>query len=145
MKIKEAVLIMIFVLATGNICSAAGDLSVGGTIIVGPGGVKFPDNSVQSTAAFKAPTAMNDVTGSRALGATYLNPYGKPMFVSVSLIANNGVTSIAYTGSNPPTTEVARFGIVGATPGVSLFFVVLPGQYYKVVNGMSLVKWIEWY
>lgn len=114
--------------------------------------LKFPDATVQGTAA--APiTAQANMTGFRALGTVYHNTSGKTLFVSVTIgQAGDGgdATAQAVTDANPaPTLVVAKQG-VASTASVSplnLFFIVLPGNYYKVSNIVgtyTMTSWIEW-
>jgi hypothetical protein len=118
--------------------------------------------SVQNGAAVKLSTStggaapvvnQNVVTGSRALDTVFQNTTGKVMFVAVTVNggANHAVAS-AYTDSNAtPSTPVGLFSysainnIVASGFG-QLFFIVLPGNYYKVTNdlSMSLGYWVEW-
>ncbi len=93
-------------------------------------------------------TAQNVVTGSRALGTSYQNTTGKPMFVSISLNVNNGYVVVSSDSNPSPVAAVAQAGNPGATPtGVLVAFWVLPGNYYKAAMGAGsggLNQWTEW-
>lgn len=142
---------------TGSLAMAAGLLSDDGTNVVIGGtpavnGLKFPDGSVQQTAAIdNAVTAQNVVTGSRALSTVFHNTGAKPLFVCVSVSSTTATNVSAYSdASATPTTIVAQGGLVSGPPsGVPvvgifpMFFIVLPGNYYKVVGG-TLITWTEW-
>lgn len=112
--------------------------------------LKFADNTIQTTAAVNnAVQSQNVVTGTRALDTIFQNTTGKPMFVSVTASGSgvNFLTAIT-DASATPTTQVAQAGqgsSVGATIE-QIFFIVLPGNYYKVAGGGSagLQTWTEW-
>lgn len=108
--------------------------------------LKFPDNTVQSTAAVNnAPTVQNVVTGSRALNTSYQNTTSKPIYVSVVVALGNGQTVAANTDAAPtPTTVLQAFGNAGASgANASLFMIVLPGNYYSVTGSGSMTHWTE--
>lgn len=90
----------------------------------------------------------NNVTASRVLGTVYQNTTGRAMFVlEVSLPAALG-DIFGYTdSSNPPTTVVAaQTGLVTAK-GIYIFFIVLPGNYYKIAPSSgtwSIYVWNEY-
>jgi hypothetical protein len=93
--------------------------------------------------------SQNSVTASRSLGTVYQNTTGKTMLITVSAYTTDvGVGYFAETdGSNPPVTRVLRHD-VPASYYQSIFFIVLPGNYYKVdfISGTkTLGYWIEWY
>ena len=100
-------------------------------------------------------TTQNNVTGSRALATPYQNTGTKPMFVSViasaaTLGAGGGAEVNAQTdSSNPPTTYVAITSTTFVPPtnyAVSLFFIVLPGNWYQVsfdTGTGSITFWLE--
>lgn len=108
--------------------------------------LKFPDNTVQSTAAVNAAVSVqNVVTGSRGLGTVFHNTGSKPLFVSVSMSLSGATNaSVKSDASVTPTTVVAAAG--AATGLTSVSFVVLPGNYYSVsLSGAgSLFCWTEW-
>lgn len=134
-------------------------LSDDGTYVImdaAASGLKFPDGSIQAKAATSVVTNQNVVTGSRALNTTFQNTGSKPMFVSVSVGAVGlGGQQIGYTAtaqtdsSNPPTTGVGTVYFNGnsaysAAGTGNLFFIVLPGNYYRISSNGSLVSWTEW-
>lgn len=106
--------------------------------------LQFPDATIQTTAAVSGVlTAQIDVTASRAIGTAYRNLGTRPMFVSVSC-AMGGINGTALSdASASPGTIVAQFG--NPSPGAydQVFFIVMPGNYYKVTAGV-LLTWIEW-
>lgn len=119
---------------------------IGGT--PGTQGLKFPDNTIQLTAAVAnpgPPTVSSPPSGyvgapTRLLNTVYHNTTSKPIYVSVSV---NGslVSCIVYCDGSPiPTTPLCRTDNILA----SQFFIVLPGYYYKVVTSAPLVYWTEW-
>ena len=112
--------------------------------------------------ATAGPTHQQIVTESRSLGAVYQNNTGVPLYVALDAIcyasapAECAKLRLYNDGSNPPTTTLTFDGIhygVASNPQlvVSLFFVVLPGNYYKVspiISGgaeVTLDRWVEWY
>jgi len=93
-------------------------------------------------------------TTSRSLGVVYQNLTGKPLFVSTCLsMSGSNAEADAYTDANAsPTTQI---GDVYQAPNVNqnlmLFFIVLPNNYYKVVQTVATVSlncgyssWTEW-
>lgn len=101
---------------------------------------------------YSGPTTQNNVTASRASGTVYQNTSGKPMFVTVVAAVNTGFSVAAYSDSSTaPTQQVAAN--TGANNGAAriLSFIVLPNNYYKVLNvdspGSALIfsSWVEWY
>lgn len=128
----------------------------GGNIVLASGGIQFADATVQTSAAVnsnavtvQSPPAAYVTTPSRVLGATYQNTGTKPRFVSVALAGSNvNVTNVYVDSSATPTTIVGVYGIgSGNVPGIqnngSIFFIVLPGYYYKALGG-TLLTWTEW-
>jgi hypothetical protein len=104
--------------------------------------IKFPDNSVQSTAAVNnAPTTQTVVTASRAAGTVYQNTTGKVMWVMIS----SQSAGSAITDSNPsPTKTVAYISVSnGAIDEETITFLVLPGNYYKFTGSFEV--WTESY
>lgn len=134
----------------GSVATIDSALSDDGVNVVTALPIKFPDNTVQASAAVNtAVAAQNVVTGARALNTVFHNVGTRPLFVSVCA-SGSGVNFInAFTDANPvPATQVAQAG-QGSSVGVTLeqlFFVVLPGNYYRVDAGGSaaLGFWTEW-
>lgn len=85
----------------------------------------------------------------RSIGVVYQNTSARPIYVAVSAGAVNTAQVQAFTDSSPtPTTQVGQMGIgSGNSPAIlyegTLFFIVLPGNYYEVTGG-SLNSWTEW-
>lgn len=109
--------------------------------------IKFPDNSVQSTASVNSNVSVqNVVTGSRAFGTNFHNTGTKPLFVTAVAFTGAGPVINAYSDSSPtPTTLVCSESMGGSPGSVNVFFIVLPGNYYRVdAGGSSLTVWTEW-
>lgn len=112
------------------------------------GAVSNPGKSGGGT--YAGPTHQNNVTGSRVLNTVYQNTTGLPMWVYVTGNGGSGA-AISLEGltdsSNPPTTDVGYvYGAVNNS-NAQISFLVLPGNYYKVLTGLSstLTVWIEYY
>jgi hypothetical protein len=107
------------------------------------------EDHAHGTPAVPYPTTQTDVTASRVIGTAYQNTSGKVMFVSVSISLAAATQLIsAYTdSSNPPITLICEFDTIAGGYHESLFFIVLPNNYYKVITtgGAPVVgAWIEW-
>jgi hypothetical protein len=93
-------------------------------------------------------TTQTDVTSSRAIGSVYQNTGVKPLFVAVSVYLLTSSTAQAITdSSSSPSTIVGNFGDSGSSNNAQLIMIVLPGNYYKVIQytgTVSLLNWIEW-
>jgi hypothetical protein len=123
------------------------------------GQVLTADSTQANGMKWGAPLALSTqsvVTGSRALGVTYQNTHPGSMFVSVLLTVSSGSpvgNPVIYSDAgNPPTTLVSgSIASTLATVGnITLphFLVVLPGNFYRVVQAtgtVSIVAWVEWY
>jgi hypothetical protein len=85
---------------------------------------------------------LQDVTASRAIGTTYTNATGKPIFVEVLvLIGSNQGANFAKGGVN-----IQNFGNGSATTqAYSMSSIVLPGTTYAVTvtAGVTLGRWCE--
>lgn len=140
--------------APGSYLLAASAIKDDGTNIILSEPLKFADGSIQTTAAVNnAVTAQGVVTGSRALNTVFQNTSTtKPMFVSVTIESTTASVFQAITdNAASPTTIVAQAGMASGPPsGVPvsarfpILFIVLPGNYYKVSGGGSLITWTEW-
>lgn len=131
---------------------AASHLTQDANYVITAKPIKFADATSQSTAASPI-TSQSDVTAARALSVTYQNTTGKVMFVSV--IINGGMNSAgaqAFTDATAaPTVHVSSYAYAGIDAIIqggagAMFFIVLPGNYYKVVpsGSASMTAWIEW-
>jgi len=108
--------------------------------------IKFPDGSLQSVAA-QPITIASDVTASRAFGVVYQNASGKVMHVSVGTFQpSTAGTTYAYSDSASPPTRLVSIQSSASTSNRSNFFIVMPGDYYKVSvdSGGTILTWIEW-
>ena len=92
-------------------------------------------------------STQTDVTGSRANNTVYQNTSGLSMMVVVYIgLSTNQSASAQSDGSSPPTTTVAGTGINGYGLASTISFIVLAGNYYKVVWSptATVVSWIEY-
>jgi hypothetical protein len=143
--------------ATG---SAQYSLTTSSGINVSAGIINTPELCFGANGCQTAPSVgnqsvvtQNPVALSRAFNTVFHNTTGKVMFVAVTVEGGaNYAAATAYTDSNAaPSTTVAMFAYSGTNNIIvlgfgELFFIVLPGNYYEVINnqGMSLINWIEW-
>jgi len=84
----------------------------------------------------------------RAFGTVYQNTTGKPLYVSATTYATSGTGGVDATtdSSNPPTTYICSVPTL-STSSSTLFFIVLPNNYYKLAVGSGasvLNRWFEW-
>ena len=112
-----------------------------GGVLSTTGGFKFPDNTVQTTAAigFSTGASRQDVTGSRSSGVTYTNSTGSPIEVEITVVA---------TGNNQGTYTIGGITsaqLVGAVNATHMHtFIVLNGASYRLdLTAGSFNKWIE--
>ncbi|MDO8481978.1 MAG: hypothetical protein Q7S75_02765 [bacterium] len=97
-------------------------------------------------------TSQNVVTSSRAYGTVYQNTNSGPLYIFISSSCVFNYSLAAYTDTNAsPSTLVGYGGTSGgnyAAVWSSLFFIVLPNSYYKVIsNGSGCANptaWVEW-
>ena len=86
------------------------------------------------------------VATSRTFSTVYQNTKTTPLFVNVCLSAGtNGEDFAVYCDTNTmPLTEVARIQIYSHSS--SIFFIVLPSYYYRVLRGTTgyIKMWCEW-
>ena len=119
--------------------------------------LKFPDTTVQSTASQPPVSSQVDCIHPsviRVKNNTYQNTTSKPKFVCVTLsqAATAGTaTSTAYCDANAtPTTVVGAFVTSSSSSDVTVgaripvFFIALPGYYYKITGSGTVQSWIEW-
>lgn len=91
--------------------------------------------------------------GARVLGTVYQNIYQVPLYVAVSVnLTGVGLNIVnLQTDDNAAPVAVAAIGKYDATVaggGAFLSAVVLPGNYYTLVNvagTMAISKWMESY
>lgn len=94
-------------------------------------------------------TSQTDQKASRALdGTVYRNTTGKPMFVSVVAYNTSAAGMAARSDANAtPTLIVADVYSATTTVNMSVFFIVLPNNYYSVTKSTgtaTISSWIEW-
>ena len=89
-------------------------------------------------------STQNVVTGQRAVNTVYRNTTGKPMFVSASIVSNQGTSFLLTDEKSNPTTQMPSWAQVNK---VSFIGWILPGNYYEAVSGADGYPtiWIEWY
>ena len=108
-------------------------------------GVKFPDNTTQSTAATAGSTFLvgqswSNLTSSRSMNTTYTNSTGKPIIVQVDM--SYGDLELRSSGIG--------FGNIftGGQHGVGAngFMIVMPGETYKhtAAGGRYEQAWYEY-
>ena len=115
--------------------------------IDGTAGVTYPSGVVDSNASIGYTQTWTNVVGSRALGTTYTNSTGRPIFIVVvvgggtvinciATLTVSGITTIAY-GTNSGTAGGASYPIVSALIPV--------GGTYSVqnANNATLQSWFE--
>lgn len=116
--------------------------------------IKFPDLTVQSTAAVNSAVSIQtDVTSTRALDTVFHNSGTKPLFIAASIfngLGASGTTAYVQALSDANVTPVLVVAQAGDFQDVNrymLFFIVLPGNYYKIQKfniNITLLTWIEW-
>jgi hypothetical protein len=120
----------------------AGALNVPGTITAGA----FVGNGSGLTGiAGGGVTTQTQPT--RALGTTYQNTTGKPLFITVHVRLQSNGSATFFTDAAPtPTTNVGFVWSVTADVTHSISFWVLPGNYYRSTSGgtVTLGTWTEW-
>lgn len=79
-----------------------------------------------------------NVTSSRAIGTTYTNSSGRPIYVIITagVTVGNGQWNVAIGGSSMAIQNLQ-------TDGVSWSFIVLNGQTYSLSGPYSLALWYE--
>ena len=90
-----------------------------------------------------------DVTASRVIGSIYQNLSPRPLFLNISMyISVLGDTNSILTGVvSPPTVyQCAESQDAGLASTMVMSAIVLPLQYYKLLNGSgnsSISAWVE--
>ncbi len=127
----------------GSVALADSSVSDDGVNVVLALPLKFPGGTVQSVAA---QPVSSQTQPTRVLNATYQNTLGRPIFVSLSIDDSNaGGTNVYTDASATPTTVVAYSDLPNLAGGsYNMFFIVLPGNYYKVTSGGVVQYWTEW-
>lgn len=92
-------------------------------------------------------TTQSDVTGSRSVTTTFQNTTTKPIFCLVSI----RIEALGYFQAESDSNATPSLVIGTGTNGniayiiIPISFVVLPGNYYRVIgSSFSLVNWIEY-
>ena len=86
---------------------------------------------------------------SRAIGSIYHNTGNSPIFVTVSVALSATSTAEALTDSASNPTTIVSYASQGfsSTTDQVITFIVLPNNYYKVINTsgtVTLLYWTEW-
>lgn len=85
----------------------------------------------------------NDVTGSRAVGTTYINTTGKPIFVVINTNSNtSSVYSLSFT-INGIATATSYLAGGSAGYGQNFFIIIPPLGTYSVNGQITINKWLE--
>jgi hypothetical protein len=92
------------------------------------------------------PSTRNNVTASRVIGSVYQNTSSKSLYIGVTVSSTSTPALGCFTdSSNPPTTIVSTIPMGASGSWYSGFFVVIPGDYYKItVSSGTIVNWTEW-
>lgn len=126
-----------------------GPLSTDGTNVVTSQPIKFPDATIQSTAAVNNAVTVQTVFTSptRVFGAVYQNTTGKPLFLSVTAQGSNCSASIKSDSSPTPSTVLCGQYNNGAGGNACCMAIILPGNYYQAVmqGSGSQLYWTEWH
>lgn len=119
------------------------DLGCGTTTSGVTGGETTPPSD------YIGPTTQTVATASRSLGTVYQNNTGRALFVSATVQSNSGSASIIVqsdVAANSMAYVAFQF-LPSPNNAQSVFFVVPPGNYYKVwvnVGTGSITIWSEW-
>lgn len=119
----------------------------GGTATSGEGNLRLTSKEIYLNGNLHFSNFLKtQVSSVKVLNQTYQNTNTTPKFISVC--ATNGSSSVltAKTDSaSPPTTQVVYTTLFNNV-GQSIFFIVLPNNYYRVETsaGGTLQLWTEW-
>lgn len=133
-----------------QLLTTKGTLTSGhGLVIDSTGNVVDSGSAPGSGGGGGAPTARTNYTSSgRAYGVAYQNTGSKPLYVSVW-----GHTSVSdqifakVNTFNPPTDIVAAANDTNTAQNATVFFIVLPGEWYIVdwfTGTKTIGGWFEW-
>jgi hypothetical protein len=83
------------------------------------------------------------------LGSVYHNTGSVPLHVSAGCYGNTaGHNLLAVSDSNSSPSQHVSFNYCATTNEYDIFFIVLPGNYYKVYydsgTGGTIDYWVEW-
>ena len=104
--------------------------------LVSPAKVKAAANAVANAVAIGVDQTWQDVAASRAIGTSYQNTTGKPIFVSVSGYGSSGVVPMAQVSVDGSTWITVVWRSDAAVNTAS--FVVPNNSYYKIINLISV-------
>lgn len=114
--------------------ATAGTWATAPTRVQGVGGQAFT-----AMASLGYGQTLQDVTASRALGTTYYNTTGKPIFISIDM--NQSASNSSTLTINGIAVDYNAYATLSVTFGLK--GVVPPGGSYSVSTGNSLNKWVE--
>lgn len=120
-----------------------------------PGSSAGTSRFLREDATWQAPPAgitTQTVGGSRALNTIYQNTTGSALFVSVSVSMGGSLhtcDALSDSSSSPLTIVAIMTGASATTSYATVFFVVLPNNYYDVScdmsSGILKANWVEWH
>lgn len=119
--------------------ATAGTWATAPTLVQGAGG-----QALASLSSLGYGQTWQDVTGSRALGTTYYNTTGKPIYINVAGIGTSG----APTGFSITINGSTFSGSVNAAPSSGYVYyhsyIIPPGNSYSIsISNATLHKWYE--
>lgn len=95
-------------------------------------------NGYVATKALGMNQTWQDLTASRALGTTYTNSTGRPIFVGVSLLHGSVISQLTVNG-----VVVSSNGGNQVGEGICVVGIVPDGNTYSVNTGNTLTTWAE--
>lgn len=133
---------------TGATTAAAARTALGAAALAGLSTQQFSvadaTSANQATAydqVFGVGQTLTNVTASRALGTTYTNATGKPIFVGVNCSTSGGTNASLSVAIGGFTMETS---VVPTGFGIGISFVVPAGATYNVAGGnTTLTSWTE--
>jgi hypothetical protein len=121
----------------------------------GTGSPEFPNGASLTSAATASTDAVRfdqviglgqtwqDVTASRAVGTTYTNTTGRPIFINIRADSNNSTVPVLQVDGLDILSVFVDFS---STSGVPLTAIVPPGATYRLFSGVgstSITIWSE--
>lgn len=104
--------------------------------LVSPAKVKAAANAVANAVAIGVDQTWQDVAASRAIGTSYQNTTGKPIFVSVSGYGSSGGVPMAQVSVDGSTWITVVWRSDASVNTAS--FIVPNNSYYRIVNLISV-------
>lgn len=84
-----------------------------------------------------------DLTASRALGTTYTNSTGRPIFATVTVVAAAGAGNVDFTVAGVPVGVITQPAGLNAHRATISFVVPNGATYVGVTTGPTLFRWSE--